>query len=69
MANFNGMVVPMALWYLVWIIAMGIGLGVGIFLGGVNVVTWLDMMPWLLSLLSLLLYVCKVGTQMGFKLY
>ena len=63
------MVVPMALWYLVWIIAMGIGLGVGIFLGGVNVVTLLDMMPWLLSLLALLLYVCKVGTQMGFKLY
>ena len=45
---------------LVWLTVMGEGAGVGIFLSGVTMVMWLDMIPFPLSLLDLVFYLFTV---------
>ena len=49
-----------------WLILMGVGAGVGIFLGGIIVAMWLAMMSWTLSCLTLVLYLWKAEIWMMF---
>ena len=51
--------------YPVWLIVMGVGTGIGFFLSGVIVVTWLDMMYWPLSRLTLVFYLWTLGACKG----
>ena len=49
----------------VWIISMGEGAGVGIFLSGVTMVIWLDMIPFPLSCQALVFNFFTVCNRMG----
>ena len=50
---------------LVWLTVMGEGAGVGIFLSGVTMVMWLDMIPFPLSCQALVFNFFTVCNRMG----
>ena len=65
MVTFPVMVLMMAESSPDWLIAVSVGAGDEIFLSGVIVVTWLDMMYWPLSRLTLVFYLWTLGACKG----